>query len=53
VHKTDIYLGDPKIDLWYLDETGIEGDPGLRLRWAKKGKEIRHPYQGTHIRMSA
>ena len=53
VHKTNTYLSDPEIDLWYLDETGIEGDPRPRRRWAKKGKQIRHPYQGTHIRMSA
>lgn len=46
------YLADPKIDLWYLDETGIEGDPRPRRRWAKKGAKIRLPYQGTHIRMS-
>lgn len=47
------YLKDPEIDLWYLDETGIEGDPRPRRRWAKKGAKIRQPYQGTHIRMSA
>ncbi len=47
------YLADPEIDLWFLDETGIEGDPRPRRRWAKRGKKIRQPYQGTHIRMSA
>ena len=46
------YLNDPDIDLWYLDETGIEGDPRPRRRWAKKGEKIRQPYQGTHLRMS-
>lgn len=47
-----IFLGDPEIDLWFLDETGIEGDPRPRRRWAQKGEKIRQPYQGTHLRMS-
>ncbi len=46
------YFADMGIDLWFQDETGIEGDPRPRRRWAKKGSKIRHPYQGTHIRMS-
>jgi transposase len=53
VEQTRTCLEDTDIDLWYLDETGIEGDPRPRRRWAKKGKKIRQPYQGTHIRMSA
>jgi hypothetical protein len=46
-----IFLADQGIDLWFLDETGIEGDPRPSRRWAKKGVKIRQPYQGTHIRM--
>lgn len=46
------YLTDPEIDIWYLDETGIEGDPRPRRRWAKRGEKIRQPYEGTHIRIS-
>ena len=46
------YLSDPDIDIWYLDETGIEGDPRPRRRWAKKGDNIRQPYRGTHLRMN-
>jgi transposase len=38
------YLADPNIDLWYLDEMGVEGDPRPRRRWAKKGDKIRVPY---------
>lgn len=53
VERIKTYLEDPDIDLWYLDETGIEGDLRPRRRWAKKGEKIRQPYQGTHIRMSA
>lgn len=46
------YLDDPDIDIWYLDETGIEGDPRPRRRWAQKGEPIRQPYLGTHLRMN-
>jgi transposase len=53
VHQIKAFLEDQEIDLWYLDETGIEGDPRPRRRWAKRGQKIRQPYQGTHIRMSA
>jgi len=48
-----IFLSDPEIDLWFLDETGIEGDPRPRRRWALRGEKIRQPYQGAHIRTSA
>ena len=48
-----ILLGDPEIDLWFLGETGIEGDPRPKSRWALKGERIRQPYLGAHIRMSA
>jgi transposase len=47
-----VFLGDPDIDLWYLDESGIEGDPRPRRRWALRGEKIFQPYQGTHVRMS-
>ncbi len=30
VELINAYLADPEIDLWYLDETGIEGDPRPR-----------------------
>lgn len=53
VEGLKVFLADLGIDLWFLDETGIEGDPRPRRRWAKKGAKIRQPYQGTHIRMSA
>lgn len=46
------WLADPDIDIWYLDETGIEGDPRPRRRWAQKGDPIRQPYQGIHLRMN-
>jgi len=36
--------------IWYIDETGIEGDPRPRRRWVKKGESRTVPYSGTHIR---
>lgn len=53
LEKLKELLQEPDIDLWYLDETGIEGDPRPRNRWAQKGEKLRHPYEGTHIRQSA
>jgi transposase len=47
-----ILMGDPEIDLWFLDETGVEGDPRPRRRLALRGEKIRVPYQGSHIRRS-
>lgn len=46
------FLQDPTIDIWYLDETGIEADPRPRRRWAKKGDKTLQPYQGNHLRMN-
>ena len=53
MEKLQEYLADSNIDIWYLDETGIEGDPRPRRRWAQKGEKLRQPYQGTHLRMNA
>ena len=41
---------DPDLELWYGDETGIEGDPKPRRRWAEKGVQTRVPYTGDHLR---
>jgi transposase len=38
------------VELWYGDETGIEGDPKPRRRWAEKGVKTTVPYTGDHIR---
>jgi transposase len=46
------YLRDDTMDIWYLDEMGIEGDPRPRRRWAQKGAKIRVPYYGEHLRMN-
>jgi transposase len=38
------------VELWFSDETGIEGDPRPRRTWVKKGSRPRVPYLGDHIR---
>lgn len=47
------WLGDEGIDLWYMDETGVEGDPRPRRRWAKVGEKTRVTRNGEHLRRSA
>ena len=40
------------LDVWYFDETGVEGDSPLRLVWCRgKQRKICY-YSGTHIRES-
>lgn len=46
------WLVEENIELWYLDESGFEGDPRPRRRWAQKGAKIRVPHNGDHIRMN-
>jgi transposase len=45
-----ILTHDAQVELWYGDETGIEGDPKPRRRWAEKGVKTSVPYTGDHIR---
>ena len=52
LERLKAYLLDDDIDIWYLDEMGIEGDPRPRRRWAQKGAKIRVPYYGEHLRMN-
>ena len=46
------FLRDQGIDLWFLDECGVEGDPRPRRRFAIKGDKIRQPFSGAHLRMN-
>ncbi len=50
VKELEALKQDPDVELWYGDETGIEGDPKPRRRWAEKGVQTRMPYTGDHIR---
>jgi len=45
-------LENPSIDVWYLDETGVEADPRPKRRWAKKGQKLKVTKNGGHIRMN-
>jgi transposase len=52
LERLKTYLLDDTVDIWYLDEMGIEGDPRPRRRWAQKGAKVRGPYYGEHLRMN-
>jgi transposase len=43
---------DPQIELWFSDETGVEGDPRPRRRWVQPGRPRTVPYLGDHIRQN-
>jgi transposase len=43
---------DQSIEIWFGDETGIEGDPRPRRRWAKVGTNPRVTKNGDHLRMN-
>lgn len=45
-------LADPEVDLWYMDEMGVEGDPRPRRRWAPIGEKTRLTKNGDHLRMN-
>jgi transposase len=46
------FLGDQDVNLWFLDECGVEGDPRPRKRFAMKGDKILQAYAGAHLRMN-
>jgi transposase len=46
------WLVDADIELWYLDECGVEGDPRPRRRWAQKGAKTTVTKNGDHVRMN-
>jgi transposase len=41
---------DPDAELWYGDETGVEGEPKPRRRWAMKGSHPQVVHNGDHVR---
>jgi transposase len=51
-NRLKVWLNDPEIELWYMDECGVEGDPRPRRRWAKKGEKITVTHNGDHLRMN-
>ena len=46
------FLTDASIDLWFADESGFEGDPRPRRRFAKVGSKPRVTKNGDHLRMN-
>lgn len=48
--EMETLLADGTVDVFFGDETGIEGDPKPRRRWAQKGVKTTVPYTGDHIR---
>jgi transposase len=52
VEKVKAWLADAEVDLWYADETGVEGDPRPRRRWAPKGSHPTVTKNGDHLRMN-
>jgi transposase len=50
--RLQTWLVDEQIELWYMDECGVEGDPRPRRRWAQKGAKITVTKNGDHLRMN-
>jgi transposase len=48
--KLSGWVKDPAVELWFGDESGIEGDPRPRKRWVVKGSSPTIPYAGKHLR---
>jgi transposase len=46
------WTADETTELWFLDESGVEGDPRPRRRWAQPGKRRTVPHRGDHIRQN-
>lgn len=45
-------IKEPGNRIWFCDESGFEGDPRPRQRWAKKGSRPTVGYHGGHLRRS-
>jgi len=51
VEELQALAADPQVELWFGDETGVEGDPRPRRRWAHKSDRIKTPYyEGCQVR---
>jgi hypothetical protein len=46
------WIADEQIELWFTDESGNEGDPRPRRRFAREGTNPRVTKNGDHIRMN-
>jgi transposase len=52
VEELNRELGRRDTEVWFSDETGIEGDPRTGRAWFKKGSKPTVPYDGCHLRQS-
>lgn len=52
LEKLRVFTEDPDVDIWYGDETGIDGEPKPRRGWAIKGSRPRVVHNGDHIRLN-
>jgi hypothetical protein len=43
---------DPEVELWYGDETGVDGEPKPRRSWAIKGSHPKVVHNGDHVRLN-
>ncbi len=47
-----VLMQDKDVEIWYLDECGVDADPRPRRRWVKREEKARLPYGGCHLRYS-
>lgn len=47
-----VLASDPRVELWFGDESGVECDPRPRRRWVQPKKPRTVPYLGDHIRQN-
>ena len=52
VDKLSHELQRQDTEVWFSDESGIEGDPRTGRAWYKKGSKPSVPYDGCHLRQS-
>lgn len=50
--RLSLLAEDPDVELWYGDETGVEGEPKPRRRWAMKGSHPKVVHNGDHVRLN-
>jgi transposase len=50
--RLSLLVQDPEVELWYGDETGVEGEPKPRRRWAPKGSHPKVVHNGDHVRLT-
>jgi len=50
--RLSVLNDDPEVELWYGDETGIDGEAKPRRSWAMKGSKPRVVHNGDHLRLN-